>query len=440
MAMGITIDGSALRELRQDRFWSQADLASHSCAFALSEGDRQCGISRETVSKLECGSRTPSPRTLRYLVGALRPGMAGLRRLLDREPPQALVDLALQEGEEEPRRRDLLASGLTVVVTSPVDATERIAHALGRPTRVDAPLLGALLGHTGRLGGAAVGVPPRALIQPAIAHLGTLERLHGHSMTPAHRQRLHAAAADAAALVGWLHWLMDDHADAQDAMTLAHRLARDACDDTVQARVLSFMSWMSSTIPSAGRRGTTAAALALAAQAAAVGHRGLPADRAWLTERCATEHAAAGHADACWRGMDVARRILEGKRSVEERPAGFFATFLGARDTRHVAGAVGLCHVLLGQPRQAEIVLTRQLSEVDPSDLRYVTALLSDLAVAYTLQDQPKPAARSAIEAVGLARIGGLPLHVERIRGVRALMPDSWTELTCIKDLDERLA
>ncbi|MGH8902619.1 MAG: helix-turn-helix domain-containing protein [Egibacteraceae bacterium] len=439
MAMGITIDGSVLRKLRQDRFWSQADLASHSCAFALSEGDRQCGISRETVSKLECGSRTPSPRTLRYLVGALRPGMACLRRLLDREPPQALVDLALQEGEET-RRLDLLAAGLAVVATSPVDALERIAHALGRPTRVDEPLLSALLGHTGRLGGAAIGVPPRVLIQPAIAHLGTLERLHGHFMTPAHRQRLHAAAADAAALVGWLHWLMDHHADAQDAMTLAHRLARDTGDDTVQARVLSFMSWMSSTIPSAGQRGTTAAALALAAQAAALGHRAPPGDRAWLTERCATEHAAAGQADACWRGMDVAWRILDEERSVEERAAGFFATFLGARDTRHVAGAVGLCHVLLGQPRQAEIVLTRQLNEVDPSDVPYVTALLSDLTIAYTLQDEPKPAARSAIEAVGLARIGGLSLHVERIRGVRALMPDSWTELTCIKNLDERLA
>lgn len=437
MATGITIDGAVLRELREDRFWSQADLALNSCAFALAEGDRQCGISRETVSKLECGSRTPSPRTLRYLVGALQPGMAGLRRLLDREPPEVLADLARAE---ETRRRDFLASGLAAVATSPVDALERIGHALGRPTRVNEPLLDVLLEHTGRIGGAVNGVAPRVLIQPAIAHLRTLERLHGCTMMPDHRQRLHAAAADAAALVGWLYWLMDRHADARDAITLAYRLSKDAGDDTVRARVLGLMSWMSSTIPSAGQRGDTPAALALATQAASVGHCASPADRAWLAERYATEHAAAGHADACWRGMDAAQRMLEEKRPVEQCPRGFFATFLDARDTRHVAGAVGLCHVLLGQPRQAEIVLTRQLEEVDPSGLHYVTVLLADLAIAYTLQDEPEPAARSAIQAVSLATVGGLPLNVERIRGIRALMPRNWSELACIKELDERLA
>jgi transcriptional regulator with XRE-family HTH domain len=438
--MGITIDGSVLRELREERFWSQADLASHSCAFALAEGDRQCGISRETISKLERGSRIPSPRTLRYLVGALRPAMTDLRRLLGREPPQALADLVSPQEEEAAIDSDLPGSGLDMVLMSPIDALERIAHALGRPTRVDAPLLDALLGHTGRIGAAAIGIMPHALIQPAIAHLCTLERLHSCSMMPAHRQRLHAAAADAAALVGWLHWLMDRQADARDAVTLAHRLARDAGDHTVQARVLSFMSWMSSTIPSAGRRGDTAAAVALAAQAALLGHHASPADRAWLVERCAIEHAAAGKANLCWRGMAAARRILEEESSAGPRGEGFFGAFLGARGTQHVAGAVGLCHVLLGHPRQAEVMLIRELDEADPSDVCFVTALLSDLAAAYTLQDEPAPAATCAIEAIGLARVGGITLNVERVRGVRALMPDSWTDLACIKALDELLA
>jgi transcriptional regulator with XRE-family HTH domain len=437
MATGIAIDGAVLRALRQDRFWSQADLALNSCAFALAEGDRQCGISRETVSKLERGSRTPSPRTLRYLVGALQPGIAGLRRLLDREPPEGLADLARAE---ETSRRDFLASEPAVVTTSPVDALERIAHALGRPTRVNEALLDVLVEHTGRVGSAANGVAPCVLIQPAIAHLRTLERLHGCSMTPEHRQRLHAAAADAAALVSWLYWLMGRHADARDTITLAYRLSKDACDDTVRARVLGLMSWMSSTIPSAGRRGDTPAALALATQAASVGHGASPADRAWLAERYATEHAAAGQADACWRGINAAQRMLEEECWVQRCSRGFFATFLEARGTRHVAAAVGLCHILLGQPRQAEIVLTRQLEEVDPSDLHSVTVLLADLAIAYTLQDEPEPAARSAIQAVSLAVAAGLPLNVERIRGIRALMPSTWSELACIKELDERLA
>lgn len=433
---GITINGSVLRELREDRLWSQADLASYSCEVALGEGDRQCGISRETVSKLERGSRTPGRRTLRYLVGALRPGLADLRRLLDGEPPLALAALTQPEGKET-TGHDLLAAGLPVVATSSVDALERIAHALGRPTRVDDALLDALLRRTGRIGGAAIGIAPRVLAQPAITHLGTLERLHGCSMTPSCRQRLHAVAADAAALVGWLHWLMSCHAEARDAMTLAHRLAREAADDTVQARVLGFMSWMSSTIPTAGRRGDTAAAVALAAQATLLGYHAPPADRAWLAERYAVEQAAAGHAEVCWQRIEAAQRILKAGCPVVERPAGFFATFL---ETRNVAGSIGLCHALLGQPRQAQMALTRQLGEVDPSDLREVTALLSDLAIAYTLSGEPEPAARAAIEAVALARIGGLALNVERVRSARALMPGSWDDLSCIKKLDECLA
>lgn len=447
MASGIAINGSVLSELREDRLWSQADLAAHSCAFALTEGDRQCGISRETISKIERESRTPSPRTLRYLVGALRPGLADLHRLLDREPPQALVDLARAEGEQA-RAHGLPVSVPAAVATSPVDAAERIAHALGRPIRVDGPLLGALLRHTGGIGAAAMGIAPQALIQPAATHLCGLQRLHGCSMTPAHRQRLHAVAADAAALVGWLHWLVNRHADARDALTVASRLAQDANDDTIKARVCGLMSCVASTIPTAGRRGDTAAAVALAAQAAALGHRAPPADRAWLAERCAAEYAAAGHADACWKGMSAARRILaEGdpqERHAEGDPqarhGGFFATLLGARDLRHHAGAVGLCHALLGQPRQAEVVLVRQLDEVDPADLHSVTVLLSDLAIAYTLSGEPEPASRSVIEAVSLAGSRGLLLNVERVRGVRALMPESWDDLSCVKDLDERLA
>ena len=94
MAVGIKIDGAVLRALRTDRLWSQQELATRSRAYAAAEGDRQCAITRETVSKLERGQRAPSPRTIRYLVGALGMDADELRRLLRREPPRALAELA----------------------------------------------------------------------------------------------------------------------------------------------------------------------------------------------------------------------------------------------------------------------------------------------------------------------------------------------------------
>lgn len=439
MAAGITIDGSVLQKLREDRLWSQSDLAARTCAFALAEGDRQCGVRRETISKLERGSRTPSPRTLRYLVGALRPTMAELHLLLVGEPPKALADLVADRGKEESvKRRELLTSGLAAATSPPLHALERIAHALGKPTRVDDRLLDVLEQYTSRIGEARNGLPPSAVIQPAATHLRTLERLHGNSMTEAHRRRLHVIASDAAVLVGWLHWLMDRHPNARDAMTLAHRLAREANDEIVQARVLGVTSWISSTIPSNGQRGDTAKALALAEHAAVLGRNASEADRSWLAERLAAEHAVVGDADACWQAMAVARRLLK-DGAIEPSDGGFFAAFLARRDSRHIDGVVGLCRLLLDQPHEAEAMFTRLLDEVDPSDLRYLAVLLSDLAAAYTLQDEPERACTAAIEAVSIAELGGLPLNIERVRGVRAAMPAAWAGLAAVRDLDERL-
>jgi transcriptional regulator with XRE-family HTH domain len=102
MPLGIEIDGSALRALRRDQLWSQQELADRCAEFARAAGDPQCGITRETVSKLERGQRSPTPPTLRYLIGALRPDPGGLRRLLGRDPPRALVGITERRPAYDP--------------------------------------------------------------------------------------------------------------------------------------------------------------------------------------------------------------------------------------------------------------------------------------------------------------------------------------------------
>ncbi|MGH8932762.1 MAG: helix-turn-helix domain-containing protein, partial [Egibacteraceae bacterium] len=275
MASGITISGSVLRALRNDRLWSQAELASRSGAFARAEGERQCGITREGVSKLERGIRSPSPRTLRYLIGALRPTMEQLRRLLGQEPPRALATLT-QDADESWRqnsdafhRRVLLSSLAAVAVASPHDTLQRIARALDRPARVDACVLDALLVQSGRLGVSALGLGPAPVIRAAVTHLHGIERLIEFSMANGERPRLQAVNADAAALVGWLSWLLDRRAEAAHAMSSATRLARESGDRLLQARVLGLLSWMASPIPTGGQRGDAATARSLAMRAAA---------------------------------------------------------------------------------------------------------------------------------------------------------------------------
>ncbi|MGH8909775.1 MAG: helix-turn-helix domain-containing protein [Egibacteraceae bacterium] len=279
MAAGITIDGPTLRALRHDRLWSQAELASRSCAFARAEGDRQCGITRETISKLERGHRAPSPRTLRYLVGALRPAPADLRRLLRREPPRALSELASSGWTEEATaRRELLASGLAAAAAFPLDTLRGIAESLDRPVGLDDLLL--LLARSGGPGACSISLAPAVLAGAAARHVRTIEQLHGHATTRGRRQRLHAVGADAVLLAGWLAGVLDQRVEAQDAMTLAWRLARDTHDRMLPGRAQSLLSWLASRARSGGASG----------------------------------HPAGDERSACWRAMAGARHGVQRSR------------------------------------------------------------------------------------------------------------------------------
>ncbi len=443
MASGIAISGSVLRALRHDRLWSQAELASRSGAFARAEGERQCGITREAVSKLERGGRSPSPRTLRYLIGALRPTREELRRLLGQEPPRALASLTqdvCSRDSDAVHRRALLSSLVTVTAASPHDTLRRIARALGCPARVDGGVLDALLAQSGRLGVSALGLGPAPVIRAAMTHLHGIERLVEFPMADGERQRVGAVNADAAALVGWLSWLLDRRAEAAHAMSSATRLARESGDRVLQARVLGLLSWMASPIPTGGQRGDAATARSLAMHAAAAARGGPPADRAWLIERTACEHAAAGEADACRRALWEARQLGPPRPARHDSPApGFFESFLALRPSHALDAAAGLCHVLLGESEEALATLTAIAGDADPSDLYDVGNLLCGLAAAHAQRGDVEAAARVAMQAVSLARRGGFPLNLLRVHGLRQGMPEWWEKDPAIRELDECL-
>jgi transcriptional regulator with XRE-family HTH domain len=62
------IDGVKLRELRLDAGLSQQELAE------------RAGITREAVSMMETGKRSPYPRTMRQLAAALGVSVADIRK------------------------------------------------------------------------------------------------------------------------------------------------------------------------------------------------------------------------------------------------------------------------------------------------------------------------------------------------------------------------
>jgi transcriptional regulator with XRE-family HTH domain len=285
MAVSVTINGPVLRALRTERLWSQAELASRSCAFAQAEGDRQCGITRETISKLERGHRAPSPRTLRYLIGALQPTVADLRRLLGREPPRALTHVAGRERTPDAAaRRDLLSSGLAAMATLPLD----------RRVRVNDLLL--LLTPSHRPGACTIGLAPVVLAGAAARHLRTIAQLHGYATTYGRRQWLHVVGADPAALVGWLSRSLDRRAEVEDAITLAWRLARVTDDRVLQDRVHSLLGWLASAT-----------------------HTGCSGRLGDATAVPRVEHAAGGVEAACWHAVATARHTAQRRRGRHRR-------------------------------------------------------------------------------------------------------------------------
>lgn len=65
---GVDIDGSRLREMRQDAGWDMRQFAS------------LVGVDRHSVYRFERGMMRPSPATLRRMALALRVKPADLRR------------------------------------------------------------------------------------------------------------------------------------------------------------------------------------------------------------------------------------------------------------------------------------------------------------------------------------------------------------------------
>ncbi|MGH8933714.1 MAG: hypothetical protein ACRDZO_24545, partial [Egibacteraceae bacterium] len=154
--------------------------------------------------------------------------------------------------------------------------------------------------------------------------------------------------------------------------------------------------------------------------------------------RTACEHAAAGAADACRRALWEARQLGQDRPSFAGAP-GFFESFLALRPSHALDAAAGLCHVLLGESEEALATLTAIAGDADPSDLYHVGSLLCGLAAAHAQRGDVEAAARVAMQAVALARRGGYPLNLLRVRGLRQGMPGGWAKDPAIRELDERL-
>lgn len=456
---GVEIDGTVLRALRNDRMWSLNRLAKEARDFARSIGEGSA-LAGATLCRAERGEHDPSPDTLRFVVGALRPSLADLHRLLrGAEPPEALVRLCdappqfdpsphhgaqaaedaqweanVSKGNDTKRAeffKLVFAFGCT---PAPLDAIERVARAGG--TGVSKVLVADYETLTGALARAYEQAPPARLARAAQLHFDRLARvLDGCAMVSAQRQRLSRCSGDTATLLGWLTFYAGQPSAAAGHLEDARRLARETGDLTLHAQALGSLSILHATSADGGRSGDPDAALELLEEAGARARHAPATIRAWLAARLSEERAAARDAAGFQRALDQARMALDAPAS--EGAAGGFLGVFSSWDTMAMDGFEGIGYVLLDRPFEAEAALRRRLAVAEGGMWR--ATALADLGAALALQGEPEMSAQVLHESLTLALQAGNAMGVERVRGVRVAFPEPWALLPCVRELDERL-
>ncbi|MGH8903688.1 MAG: hypothetical protein ACRDYA_18955 [Egibacteraceae bacterium] len=439
MPSRVPIDGQVLAELREDRFWSQQRLAEQAQAFAKSQR-KTCALARTQVIGYEAArldnpkSRYPSRENLCYLVGALRPAMADLGRLVGRKPPSVLARWASdavkpagvpaeQAGTAAPNAKEPPADRRQFAIELPAAAAAHVA--LSHPADPLRAEVDALVADY-------AAKPPQQLLPRARRLLSKVVRALGQPMFDGVRRRLLVDASEVAAVAGLMALFANHPGDADAYFTQALKFAAQSGVDRALGCALASTAGAYGVSVGSGDSATALAML----QAA---ERLLPA------QGLMTKVVVRGQAEELGALGDEHRR--EGSRTLErsERieaiddgeglyarggPWGFDEAFL--------TSWAGRIEVRLDRPDEGLIKL-EQWDSAPVVNLRRPAIRLADVAFGHTAAGDPEPACGAAVRSLGASQAVGYRIGVERVRRVRDAMPPEWTPLTCVRELDERL-
>jgi hypothetical protein len=311
----------------------------------------------------------------------------------------------------------------------PLDALERFAAYFERPRAVDEALIRDVERLTAAVGAAYDTTAPRRLLVPARLLVNRTARLLDESMFSSERERLMRCASEAALVIGWLRFNLDERVDARAYFLFTQELADESPtpDDLMQARALGALSCVHSTTYQGG---DTAKALELAEQANAMLPEHAPAGVcSWLAIREAVEHAASH--DASGYG-----RLTERAQIAESQVQSELGMF-GGWDEGFLNGHKGTCLWLLNQPVAAAHALRDGLTY--SSLARPRARIASYLVSVYTAQDDPEAACSTGRQALGSVLDVGYVLGLQRLLVVRQEFPDDWAELSYVREFDEQL-
>ena len=446
-----------LRELREERGWTQQEVAEQVSRLAWLRRRERVGVNADMVAKWERGEKRPSPRYRDLLcllfaadAQALGIGVAvqvtasthsdpddssliatlgGAASLLDQLGAAGAILQPRMFGiwkDELMQRRALLKLIGLATTTSFVSLSEGDPSRAGKPTPATAQDLDHLAGRYQALYHSTA---PAVLMTPVIAHLETLRDLLRQGGAVSVRRRLFTNQARVATLAGRLAFFdLRDSLTARGYYSLALESAGEAGEHLQAAGALAHMAF----IPAADH-GFAAAVEYLRAAGRHASRR--PANRvaSWLHAVESEIQANAGANDAALAAIDQAREALVKPGLTADLP------WFDYYDDTRLSGFAGYATLRAGRFEESRAALTDALGRLPRTAVKQRAVFLTDIATVELSSGDLDQACRTAGDAADHLRQAGYAVGFGRLRNFRRSV-ERWSESRPVRMLDEQLA
>lgn len=399
-------------------------------------------MTREEISAYEREDQRPTRAKLNAIIAVLKVSEEDKRKLI-RTPAldalDALYALIRGNGAVTDRSQALkvILAGLAGPGLAALDRMERIAYDLrpNRPDRIDSMLVAGHEDEAAALASRYRSADPRVVLPMATVYADSVLGLLARPMTDRDRARLYVVAVGVHAQTGLWACHASRWADAYRYLATACDLAACAGNPPLRAQALGAFSYLFSSAPRGGRGGDPDRALELLDQALdqAAGADGFT--RGWLATWRADQHATLGDVGAALADAETAHRDLA---VGDDRAEGFFSrSTYGYGMDGHLGSVQAVTLALSGHAYEADRAFERVLDSA--ANLRRRVCTYGHHGMVLAVAGEPEGACDKLTRSLDLAQPTGYTLGIERILGVRDSFDESWSDLACVRELDERL-
>ncbi len=445
-----------LRTLREERGWTQQDVADQVSRLAWVHRRERVGVNADMVAKWERGDKRPSPRYRDLLCllfgtdaqslgigGAVQPpaassapgdgsliaALGGAASLLDQLGAAGAILQPRMFGvwkDELMQRRALLKLVGLASTAGFASVADADSSRSGKPTPEAVRDLDQLAERYQVLYHSTA---PIILMTPVVAHLDTLRDLLRQSSASAVRRNLLANRARVATLAGRLAFFdMQDPMSARGYYNLALESAREAGDHLQAASALAHTAF----IPAADH-GFGAALDYLRGAAQHAAKRPDARVASWLYAIESEFHTKAGEPKAALAAIDRALDVLNRPGLAVDLP------WFDYYDSTRLSGFAGYALLHAGKFEDSRTALTSALGQMPDTAVKQRAVFLTDVASVELACGDLDKACATAGDAADQLRQAGYAVGFGRLRDFRgSLVP--WSDSTPVRALDEQLA